>query len=113
MDSEKKTQFRIPKIYFGLLKLVIPVVLILVAGIVGVCYLTVQASKNLRQPVQERPINDIKPDIEQKQNRMARIKHFANDRNPPDFLIDKDQRYNETDLKDILTLSDVRKAFPD
>ena len=90
----------------------IPVVLILVAGIVGVCYLTVQASKNLRQPVQERPINDIKPDIEEKQNRMGRLKDLTNERNPPDFLIDN-QRYNETDPKDILTLSHVRKDFSD
>jgi len=90
-----------------------PIVLILVAGIIGVCYLTVQASNNLRQPVEERPIDDIKPDIEQQQGRIDRFKHAINDRNP-DFLIDEDYRvYNGTDPKDIPTdtISDVRKTF--
>ena len=104
------TQLRNPKIYFGLLKFVAPVVLVLVAGIVGVCYLTVQASNNLRQPVQERPINDIDPSIEQKQRQNGRFKILANEKRP-DFLIDTDyQVYNETDLKDI-TDSNVRIEF--
>ena len=105
------TQLRNPKIYFGLLKFVAPVVLVLVAGIVGVCYLTVQASNNLRQPVQDRPIIDIDPSIEQKQKQNGRFKSFMNEKNP-DFLIDTDyQVYNETDLKDISTNSNVRMEF--
>ena len=106
------TQLRNPKIYFGLLKFVAPVVLVLVAGIVGVCYLTVQASNNLRQPVQDRPINDIDPSIEQKQRQNGRFKSFMNEGREPDFLIDTDyQVYNETDLKDISTNSNVRMEF--
>ena len=104
------TQLRIPKIYFGLLKFVAPVVLVLVAGIVGVCYFTVQASNNLRQPVQERPINDIDPSIEQKQKQNGRFKSFMNEKTP-DFLIDTDYKYNETDLKDISTDRNVRMEF--
>ena len=103
------TQLRNPKIYFGLLKFVAPVILVLVAGIVGVCYLTVQASNNLRQPVQERPINDIDPNIEQKQRQNGRLKSFMNEKNP-DFLIDRTV-YNETDLNDISTDSNVRMEF--
>ena len=87
----------------------VPIVLILVAGIIGVCYLTVQASNNLRQPVEERPIDDIQPDIEQQQKRIDRFKHAMNEKNP-DFLIE-DRVYNETDPKDISTISDVRKTF--
>ena len=88
----------------------VPVVLILVAGIIGACYLTVQASNNLRQPVEERPIDDIKPEIEYQQRRIDRFKHAMNEKNPESFLLDN-RLYNETDPKDISTISNVRKTF--
>ena len=87
-----------------------PIVVVLVAGIVGVIYLTIQASQNLRQPVDERPIEDIQPNIYEKKNRMDRLQLQMNEKDP-DFLMNTID-YNETDMSNFTDSSiSVRKLL--
>ena len=105
-----KTNYRNPKLNFGIFKILTPVVVVLVSGIVGVCYLTIQASNELRQPVEERPIENIIPEIQQKKTSTNRFKEQASDRNfsDSDLLIsDQWNYYNETDISNITDTSTV------
>ena len=87
-----------------------PIVVVLVAGIVGVIYLTIQASQNLRQPVDERPIEDIQPNIYEKKNRMDRLQIQMNEKDPDFFTNTMD--YNETDISNFTDSSISVRNLP-